>query len=473
MKIKSLEIYGYGRFVERKIDFDDHFTEIYGENETGKSTIQAFIHSILFGFPTKKENEPRLEPRMGNQYGGKLTLIQDDGSQVEVERIKGSAVGDVKVYLPNGMIKDEAWLKKELNYISKRTYQGIFSFDVLGLQDIHKKMDETQLQNYLLQAGALGSTEFTSMRELVNEKKELLYKKNGRNPIINQQIEQLRELETQIREEEAKLTNYKRYVDDKDKSERRLNHLKQNLTQLSKMHDQKQKELALHEQTQEWKALEADLNIEPIQFPEQGIDRYEAAKLQTQNLKRDIGLREERLAHLTAENDKINLPKQSDIDAFNHIQQQENEIKQKEYELKSLEKDISDKEREKTGLKSNIGWQDVHHHVDSSEAMKSHISNQIKNKQEQTAIIQQLERDIEENKIDKDTNNAEMDALEKDIVPEENFEKKKQYNKRVFELQEKNNLYQKMKEAFDIEQRENERKQNLFRMSLIILAVIG
>ena len=94
MKIKSLEIYGYGRFVERKIDFDDHITEIYGENETGKSTIQAFIHSILFGFPTKKENEPRLEPRMGNQYGGKLTLIQDDGSQVEVERIKGSAVGD-------------------------------------------------------------------------------------------------------------------------------------------------------------------------------------------------------------------------------------------------------------------------------------------------------------------------------------------------------------------------------------------
>ena len=69
--------------------------------------------------------------------------------------------------------------------------------------------------------------------------------------------------------------------------------------------------------------------------------------------------------------------------------------------------------------------------------MKSHISNQIKHKQEQTAIIQQLERNIEENKIDKDTNNAEMDALEKDIVPEENFEKKKQYNKRVFELQEK------------------------------------
>lgn len=132
MKIKSLEIYGYGRFIQRTIEFDETFTEIYGENETGKSTIQAFIHSILFGFPTKKENEPRLEPRLGNQYGGKLTLIQDDGTLVDVERIKGSAVGDVKVYLPNGTIKDENWLKKELNFISKRTYQGIFLLMYLG-----------------------------------------------------------------------------------------------------------------------------------------------------------------------------------------------------------------------------------------------------------------------------------------------------------------------------------------------------
>ncbi|RIL38987.1 ATP-binding protein [Staphylococcus equorum] len=473
MKIKSLEIYGYGRFIQRTIEFDETFTEIYGENETGKSTIQAFIHSILFGFPTKKENEPRLEPRLGNQYGGKLTLIQDDGTLVDVERIKGSAVGDVKVYLPNGTIKDENWLKKELNFISKRTYQGIFSFDVLGLQDIHKNMDESQLQNYLLQAGALGSTEFTSMRGILNEKKEMLYKKNGRNPIINQQLEQLKELEGQIRVEESKLTTYKRLVDDKDKSERRLDNIKQNLAQLSKMHNEKQKELTLHEQTQEWKTLESQLNIEPVLFPEQGVDRYESAKIQTQNLKRDLGLREEKLAHLKSENEKINVPKQSDIDAFNHLHQQENEIKQKEYELKAIEKDIQDKEREKTGLKSNIGWHDVHHQADSSEAMKSFVSNQIKNKQEQTAFVQQLERNIEENKIDQETNATEIDALEADIVPEENFEKKKQYNKQVFELQEKNNLYQKMKEAFDKDQQENEKKQNLLRISLIILAVIS
>ena len=73
MIIKSLEIYGYGQFVHRKIEFNREFTEIFGENEVGKSTIQAFIHSILFAFQRKRK-EPRLEPRMGNQYGENLRL---------------------------------------------------------------------------------------------------------------------------------------------------------------------------------------------------------------------------------------------------------------------------------------------------------------------------------------------------------------------------------------------------------------
>ena len=32
------------------------FQVFYGENEAGKSTIMAFIHGILFGFPTKQQS---------------------------------------------------------------------------------------------------------------------------------------------------------------------------------------------------------------------------------------------------------------------------------------------------------------------------------------------------------------------------------------------------------------------------------
>lgn len=139
------------------------------------------------------------------------------------------------------------------------------------------------------------------MRDTIGQKKEELYKKSGKNPIINQQIEQLKHLESQIREEESKLDTYHRLVDERDKSSRRLEHLKQNLNQLSKMHEAKQKEVALHDQTQEWKGLEQVLNIEPLKFPEKGIDRYETAKSFQQSLEKDIGLKEERLAQLKQE----------------------------------------------------------------------------------------------------------------------------------------------------------------------------
>jgi uncharacterized protein YhaN len=43
--------------------------------------------------------------------------------------------------------------------------------------------------------------------------------------------------------------------------------------------------------------------------------------------------------------------------------------------------------------------------------MKSHISDQIKNKQEQVAYIQQLERSIEDNKIEQNANSNELDQF--------------------------------------------------------------
>ena len=473
MIIKSLEIYGYGKFIERKITFNDSFTEIYGENEAGKSTIQAFIHSILFGFPTKKEKEPRLEPRMGNQYGGKLTLIFDDKSEVVVERIKGSAQGDVKVYLENELIRDEAWLKKKLNHISKKTYQGIFSFNVLGLQDIHRNMDEKQLQNYLLEAGALGSSEFTSMGNMIAQKKATLYKKAGKNPILNQQIEDLKQIELQIRNEEAKLNEYHRLIDDRDKSQRHLTHLKDNLTQLSKMHENKQKELAIHPQAQEWKSLEQKLNIEPLKFPEKGIERYETAARYKQSLEKDISIQEERLKKVERDFNEIELPTEEAVNNFYRLSQEESAIQQNELKVASLNKEIDDSQREQQTLKTNLGWQDVHHETDTSEAMKNYVSQKIKERNEQESQKQQIERIIDEIKIEQQANAKEITTLEKELVSETSLEKKKEYNQQKLELHEKENLYNKLKETFENEKERKNKRNWWLRVSFIVLSLIG
>ncbi|WP_432371876.1 AAA family ATPase [Staphylococcus chromogenes] len=473
MKIKSVEIYGYGQFVQRKVEFNTHFTEIYGENEAGKSTLQAFIHSILFGFPTKRENEPRLEPRLGNHYGGRVTLLMDDGSEVDMERVKGRAQGDVKVFLPNGSIKDESWLEQNLNFINKRTYQDIFSFSVMGLQNIHQNMNEQQLQNYLMQAGALGSTEFIGMRDLINQKKQALYKKSGQNPQINRQVEELKQLETQIREESSKLDTYQRLTDERDKASRRLEHVKANLNQLTGYFEAKQKELALHDQVQEWKGLEADLNVEPLEFPEQGIDRYENAKFQTEQLKRDIGLREEKQQQLAQENNGLFIPSDELTQAFESLSKKEESIKQQTLDYRQTEREIENTERQIDGLMSNIGWSAIHTDVETSDVQKSHLSDLLKEKRDLHYAVQQAQQNNESLKVDHQSAESEIGSLQEQLVSEENFAKKKEYDKRALELREKKNLFTKMKEAFDTEQRQKEKQQKTLRIAMIILALIS
>ena len=64
MKIKKLVIRGYGKFNDREIDFKDGLNLVYGSNEAGKSTLQAFIKAMLYDHPRKNvDSEGRLPER--------------------------------------------------------------------------------------------------------------------------------------------------------------------------------------------------------------------------------------------------------------------------------------------------------------------------------------------------------------------------------------------------------------------------
>ncbi|WP_262392963.1 ATP-binding protein [Sporolactobacillus inulinus] len=55
MKLNALTIRRFGRFERKQITLPDTpLVMIYGENESGKSTMMAFIVHQLFGFSGKK-----------------------------------------------------------------------------------------------------------------------------------------------------------------------------------------------------------------------------------------------------------------------------------------------------------------------------------------------------------------------------------------------------------------------------------
>ena len=50
MYISRLHLRAFGKFISRKIYFGSKFNIVFGENESGKSTIHNFIEYLMYGF---------------------------------------------------------------------------------------------------------------------------------------------------------------------------------------------------------------------------------------------------------------------------------------------------------------------------------------------------------------------------------------------------------------------------------------
>ncbi|MEG0074858.1 MAG: AAA family ATPase [Eubacterium sp.] len=93
MIIKTLILTSFGKFKDRIIEVDNGLNLIYGDNETGKSTVQHFIEGMFFGFykPYRKKrtysNEyQRFKPWNSDSYCGSMIIEDDSGKEIRIER---------------------------------------------------------------------------------------------------------------------------------------------------------------------------------------------------------------------------------------------------------------------------------------------------------------------------------------------------------------------------------------------------
>jgi uncharacterized protein YhaN len=206
LKLIELHIYGYGKIENKHYTLSD-LQLFYGENEAGKSTIMSFIHSILFGFPTKQQSMLRYVPKSSTEYGGKILCHIDGRGIVSIERIKGKATGDVTVQFEDGRMEGEECLQHLLGQMDRATYQNIFSFNLEGLQNI-QRLKKEELNRYLFSAGSTGTDLLLQLEQDWQKEREQLFKKSGRKPKINEVLSQLKALEKQVREGKEKNDQY-------------------------------------------------------------------------------------------------------------------------------------------------------------------------------------------------------------------------------------------------------------------------
>lgn len=75
MHIYKLHLRAFGKFVSKKLYLENKLNIIYGENETGKSTIQNFIEAMLYGFEDEKGSRfEKYKPWNSNLYKGTLGI---------------------------------------------------------------------------------------------------------------------------------------------------------------------------------------------------------------------------------------------------------------------------------------------------------------------------------------------------------------------------------------------------------------
>lgn len=102
MRIEKLDIKGFGKFNNFEVEFKKGFNIVFGANESGKSTIEAFIKAMFYslkrGRNFKGESNPlkRYKPWIGNDYKGIMKYVLDNNQVFTVER--NFEKGETRVY---------------------------------------------------------------------------------------------------------------------------------------------------------------------------------------------------------------------------------------------------------------------------------------------------------------------------------------------------------------------------------------
>ena len=91
MKINELKVNGFGKLKEKEISFKNGINIIYGENESGKSSMLKFISGMLYGVSKNKNGKDisdfeKFKPWESEVFSGKIKYTLDNGESFDIYR---------------------------------------------------------------------------------------------------------------------------------------------------------------------------------------------------------------------------------------------------------------------------------------------------------------------------------------------------------------------------------------------------
>jgi uncharacterized protein YhaN len=233
MRIEGWHVEGFGvlRDVTQR-NLGPGLNVLLGPNEAGKSTLLEFLRAILFGFPLKRGKPAAYAPAAGLSHGGRLFLQTDEGA-VTVERFAGKNT-PVRVLFADGRIGSELELQQLLRQADDTLFRNVFAVSLKELQDF-ESLSKGGVRERLFSAGVAGAGR--SAREAItelNENADALFKPRSSAGVINQALDQLGELTSQLAAARSQAEGYQNLLEEEERQAARMSELSASATELRK-----------------------------------------------------------------------------------------------------------------------------------------------------------------------------------------------------------------------------------------------
>lgn len=128
LEIIRMQLIGFGKFRDRTIELSPGLNLLEGPNEAGKSTIQAFLTGMLYGFfqPGAKRrsytpHRDKYQPWDGGSYRGVLVCRNEERTW-RIERTFDKDSESVKVY--DDLTGDDLTLDFAYNTVTRQVQVG-------------------------------------------------------------------------------------------------------------------------------------------------------------------------------------------------------------------------------------------------------------------------------------------------------------------------------------------------------------
>ncbi|PYS37168.1 MAG: hypothetical protein DMG14_22215 [Acidobacteria bacterium] len=293
MRIETIHIDGFGVWNAKTWGpLDPGLNVFYGPNETGKSTLMAFIRSMFFGFE-KRGAAKRYEPLKGGSHGGWLDLSAND-VRLRLERKPGRHVrGTVTVYAGD-VASDESALDRLLAGTTKTLYHNVFAFGLEELEQFNT-LQESEIATHISGAAlGIGASRWAAVQKDLEERQGALFLPRGQNSTINVAFKELESVRDDLDRTEHQPQDYLAAHEARTRLAAELSGLEDAVTDVSRKIQYYAKRLKNRPYVERRHKIDARLKELPAvdSFPEGGIERLDLLQKQRRTLIEERAIKE-------------------------------------------------------------------------------------------------------------------------------------------------------------------------------------